>query len=60
MNEKILKLIEEYKRREEWLTKNIVDLEKKKDPNDILQLEMTKNTRVFWRVVIKDLEALIR
>lgn len=60
MNEQILKLIESYKLRELMLSERIIELEKKKDKTDLLELKLAYNARVLWRVVIKDLEKLVR
>lgn len=62
MNEKILKLIKEYKRREEFLTTVIIELQSHSPPNQSQreELKTAKNTRAIWRVVIKDLEQIIR
>lgn len=60
MEEKILKLIESYKAREALMTKVIIELDKNKDSYKENDLKLAKNTRLFWRTVIKDLENLIR
>ncbi len=60
MEEKILKLIESYKAREALMTKVIIELDKNKDSYKENELKLAKNTRLFWRTVIKDLENLIR
>lgn len=62
MEEKILKLIENYKSREAFLTSVIVDLQKHRPPTkaQLDELNSAKNTRALWRVVVKDLEGIIR
>lgn len=62
MEEKISKLIENYKSREAFLTSVIVDLQKNRPPTkaQLDELNSAKNTRALWRVVVKDLEGIIR
>lgn len=42
------------------MTKVIIELDKNKDSYKENELKLAKNTRLFWRTVIKDLENLIR
>lgn len=58
MEEKILKLIESYKFREAWLSKQIIELEKERRSE--MELKLALNARLLWRVVIKDLEKTVR
>ncbi len=59
MNEKILKLIETYKSREERLSQQLAELKLKATHHET-ELKLVQNARVFWRLVIKDLEEIIR